>query len=407
VKVSQESVFDALSRLTSRTLPDGSLKESRLYDPAGNLSSLTHFNGKTTTYTYDSLNRLTARTPDPSLNEPTVSFTYTYTGRRKTMTDGSGTTYYYYDPLDRLTSKTTPEGTLSYTYYATGQVETITSSNQNGISVSFTYDGLGRLSTVEDSRLPGNQTTTYTYDAASNLATAVYPNQSQPSSFTFDTLNRLTGLSTPVSSYTYQLGAVGNRTSVTEGTGRTANWTYDKIYRLTNETIGADPANKDGSVSYVLDPVGNRKSSTSTLSGVNPESFTFTADDELTTDNYDNNGNTTGSGVNSFSYDSENELKTMNGGAVTLLYDGDGNRVAKTVGSVTTRYLIDDLNPTGLPQVVEETVGGAVTRQYTYGLQLISENQFASGAWTASFYETDGTGSVRQLTNSLGQVTDT
>jgi YD repeat-containing protein len=100
-------------------------------------------------------------------------------------------------------------------------------------------------------------------------------------------------------------------------------------------------------------------------------------------------------------------LKTMNGGAVTLLYDGDGNRVAKTVGSVTTRYLIDDLNPTGLPQVVEETVGGAVTRQYTYGLQLISENQFASGAWTASFYETDGTGSVRQLTNSLGQVTDT
>jgi RHS repeat-associated protein len=336
-----------------------------------------------------------------------VSFTYTYTGRRKTMTDGSGTTYYYYDPLDRLTSKTTPEGTLSYTYYATGQVETITSSNQNGISVSFTYDGLGRLSTVEDSRLPGNQTTTYTYDAASNLATAVYPNQSQPSSFTFDTLNRLTGLSTPVSSYTYQLGAVGNRTSVTEGTGRTANWTYDKIYRLTNETIGADPANKDGSVGYVLDPVGNRKSSTSTLSGVNPESFTFTVDDELTTDNYDNNGNTTGSGVNSFTYDSENELKTMNGSAVTLLYDGDGNRVAKTVGSVTTRYLIDDLNPMGLPQVVEETVNGAVTRQYTYGLQLISENQLVSNTWTASFYETDGTGSVRQLTNSLGQVTDT
>jgi hypothetical protein len=77
--------------------------------------------------------------------------------------------------------------------------------------------------------------------------------------------------------------SMSNRTSVTEGTGRTANWTYDKIYRLTNETIGADPANKDGSVGYVLDPVGNRKSSTSTLSGVNPESFTFTADDELTT----------------------------------------------------------------------------------------------------------------------------
>jgi hypothetical protein len=41
----------------------------------------------------------------------------------------------------------------------------------------------------------------------------------------------------------------------------------------------------------------------------------------------------------------------MNGGAVTLLYDGDGNRVSKTVGGVTTRYLVYDLNPTGYPQV--------------------------------------------------------
>jgi RHS repeat-associated protein len=185
------------------------------------------------------------------------------------------------------------------------------------------------------------------------------------------------------------------------------NWTYDKIYRLTNEAVSNDPANKNGSVNYLLDPVGNRKSSTSTLSGVTPESFTYTVDDELTTDLYDNNGNTTVSGANSFTYDSENELKTMNGGAVTLLYDGDGNRVAKTVGGVTTRYLVDDVNPTGLPQVVEETVNGVVQRQYSYGLQLISESQFVNNAWTPSFYETDGTGSVRQLTNSAGQITDT
>ena len=120
----------------------------------------------------------------------------------------------------------------------------------------------------------------------------------------------------------------------------------------------------------------------------------------------DNNGDTTHSGANSFSYDSENHLMAMNAGAVTLVYDGDGNRVAKTVGSVTTRYLVDDVNPTGLPQVVDELVGGAVTRQYTYGLDRISENQFVSGAWTPSFYGVDGGGSVRQLTNSSGTVTD-
>jgi YD repeat-containing protein len=40
--------------------------------------------------------------------------------------------------------------------------------------------------------------------------------------------------------------------------------------------------------------------------------------------------------VNSFTFDSENHLMSMNGGAVTLVYDGDGNRVAKTVSGVTT-----------------------------------------------------------------------
>jgi len=194
---------------------------------------------------------------------------------------------------------------------------------------------------------------------------------------------------------------------VTEGTNRTVSWTYDNIYRLTNETIGNDPANKNGSITYGLDPVGNRQSETSGLSGLNPGSFAYTADDELSTDTYDNNGNTTHSGVNSFTFDSENHLMSMNGGAVTLVYDGDGNRVAKTVSSGTTMYLVDDLNPTGLPQVVDEIVGGAVQRTFTYGLQRISENQFVSSGWTPSFYEYDGEGSVRQLTGSAGSPTDT
>ncbi len=108
-----------------------------------------------------------------------------------------------------------------------------------------------------------------------------------------------------------------------------------------------------------------------------------------------------------FSYDSQNELVSTNGGAVQVMYDGDGNRVAKSVNGVVTRYLVDDLNPTGLPQVMDELNGsGVVTRTYTYGLQRISEHQIVNGAWTPSFYSYDGMGSVRQLTNSAGAVTD-
>ena len=320
------------------------------------------------------------------------------------MIDGSGTTTYTYDSQDRLTSKATPEGTLSYTYDAAGNVASMASSNPNGVSVSYTYDDVGRLSTVVDNRLASGSNTTYTYDPASNLATAAYPNGLH-STFTYDQLDRLTALSTPVSSYTYQLGPTGNRTGATEGTGRTLTWTYDGIYRLTNESIGSAPSGKDGSISYGLDPVGNRSSESSTLSGLDPGTFTYNSDDEVSTDTFDNNGNTTATGGKTFAFDSENHLVSM-GSTVGLLYDGDGNRVAKTANGVTTRYLVDDLNPTGYPQVVEELVGGSVERTYAYGLQRISENQVISNTWTPSFYETDGEGSVRQLTDAAGAVTD-
>ena len=106
-------------------------------------------------------------------------------------------------------------------------------------------------------------------------------------------------------------------------------------------------------------------------------------------------------------------IKMTNGSAVvTMIYDAFGNRVAKTVNGVTTQYLVeDDVNPTGYPQVVEELTGpigsGVVTRQYTYGLQRISENQVIQGAWAPSFYQHDGAGSVRLLSNAAGTVTDT
>ena len=306
--------------------------------------------------------------------------------------------------LDRLTAKATPAGTLNYTYDAAGNVASITSSNTNGASVGYTYDDVGRLSTVVDNRLGG--TTTYSYDPASNVATVAYPNGLQ-STFTYDSLNRLTALNSPAAGYSYQLGPTGNRAQATESTGRTLNWSYDGIYRLTNEAISSDPEHVNGSVAYGLDPVGNRMTENSTLSGVNSGSFGYNADDEVSTETYDNNGNTLATGGKTFTYDSQNRLRTMNGGAVTLIYDAFGNRVVKTANSVTTRYLVDDLNPTGLPQVMEEVVGGAVERVYTYGLQRISEDQIVNNAWTASFYGYDGAGSVRQLTNAAGAVTDT
>ncbi len=287
---------------------------------------------------------------------------------------------YNYDNMDRLTSKQTAEGTLSYTYDAAGHVASIQSSNAGGASVSYSYDSLNRLQTVVDSRLG---TTAYAYDAASNVATVTYPNGVQ-STFAYDQLNRVTGLATQQTGYVYQRGPAGNLTSALELNNRQMTWNYDGIYRLTSETIANAPSGKNGTATYGLDPVGNRTSGSSSISGLSPISGSYNADDQLASESYDQNGNVIAASGKTFTYDSQNQLVAMNGGAVQLLYDGDGNRVAKLANGVTTRYLVDDLNPTGYPQVMDELANGAVTRTYTYGLQRIAQDQVISNTWTPS-----------------------
>jgi RHS repeat-associated protein len=193
---------------------------------------------------------------------------------------------------------------------------------------------------------------------------------------------------------------------VLELNGRNVAYGYDNDYRLTSEAITGDPAGHNGTVSYTqYDAVGNRLQMTSTLSAVPGGSFSYDANDQLTTDTYDANGNTISSGGISYSYDFENRMLTR--GAALILYDGDGNRVSETAAGVTTEYLVDTLNPTGLPQVVDEVVSGSVSRTYAYGLQRVSENQKISGTWTPSFYGYDGHGNVRFLTNASGAVGNT
>jgi RHS repeat-associated protein len=79
--------------------------------------------------------------------------------------------------------------------------------------------------------------------------------------------------------------------------------------------------------------------------------------------------------------------------------------------------LVDELNPTGYAQVLEELTLNAqlstlnVFRTYTYGHDLLSQDQLIDTGtqliWQASFYGYDGHGSVRYLTDGTGALTDT
>jgi RHS repeat-associated protein len=142
-------------------------------------------------------------------------------------------------------------------------------------------------------------------------------------------------------------------------------------------------------------------------SGVPSQAPTFDANDRLNSDTSDNNGNTTGSDGSVYSYDFENRLIRVvkpDGTLIQVVYDGDGNRVSKTVAGVTTKFLVDTNNLTGYAQVLEELdAAGTVQVAYAYGLDLISQTR--SGSTT--YYGYDGHGSVRHLSDAAGTVTDT
>ncbi len=433
-QVSVTNLFAIMcAKRVKRTLPLGQV-ETYAYDLAGNLTNKVDFNGHSTVYAYDTMNRLLSKTPDEFFAAPAVTFSYTAAGQRATMSDASGLTTYGYDLRDRLLTKATPQGTLVYSNDAVGNVTFIGSLNTNGISLSYTYDALNRLERVTDSH---TGTTAYGYDAPGNLTGCTYPN-GITNGYTYDSLNRLTNLSafdaqqSPVAWYGYTIAPSGHRLSAAENVAitngvQTINriYSYDATYRLTGESFsvsGPVSLPDSANVGYTLDDVGNRLYRTSTLPGVGGQVLTYDSNDRLNRDSYDANGNTTLWHIEesvpavSDAYDFEDRLINRNNGQVLINYDGDGNRVSKTVGGVTTLFLVDDRNPTGYAQVLEEltVVAGSpiVSRVYAYGSDLISQDQLLDDGqggvvWTTTFYGYDGHGNVRYLTGASGDVIDT
>ena len=428
--------YDALGRRVKRLLPLNQFETYR-YDVAGRMTNRTDFNGRTTTFIHDVMNRLVEKRPDASFAAAPVQFGYNELGLRTNMVDASGVTTYRYDNRNRLIEKATPEGTLSYSYNANGQVTNITSFNANGVVLNYAYDQLNRLSDVLD---PHTGHTTYTYDDVGNLRGFTYPNGVNHF-YEYNALNRLTNLNVSaglsgLANYAYTLAPSGHRTSATESrvvnplnpqvTTLTRLYGYDRTYRLTNETIGGTSYVNPSTLDYGYDRVGNRLSLASTEPGLVSQLSSYDANDRLLSDTSDSNGNTlTAPGfaqAQPDQYDYENRLvrRTEGGKTVVIVYDGDGTRVKKTVttatNTLTTRFLVDMVNPTGYAQVLEEITTDTanpqlltphVTRVYAYGHDLISQDRVDGPGWIVSYFGYDGHGNTRLLTDANALVTDT
>jgi RHS repeat-associated protein len=195
----------------------------------------------------------------------------------------------------------------------------------------------------------------------------------------------------------------------------TANitYTYDPLYRLT----AADYASGEF-FHYTYDAAGNRLQLT--RNGSLTTTYQYDAANRLTTVGgvtytYDHNGNLLSDGSRSLTYDTANRLTQVVSGTLTTQYTyaGDGVRLAQTVnGDATpggaTRYAVDRATPP--PQVlVESQIAGGQSQTYLYGLGVIGSHDSGqpapSGVEGWAYQHPDALGSVRQLTDEAGQVT--
>jgi RHS repeat-associated protein len=439
--------YDRLGREIKRVLPAigtaGPAFETKSYDDAGNLESRTDFAGRVTAYTYDVMNRLVARTaqcaPFPCAGAADASFTYTPSGRRDTVTDDRGVTSYDYDVRDRLASLTYPDGrSLAYSYDANGNRTTMTATIPGAtpivLSTTYTYDDANRLDLVTDT---AGRVYDHGYDLSGNRTSLAQPNGTL-TSYAYNTLNRLTSLSTTrdtstVQSYALTLGPAGNRERIEEADGTVRDYSYDELYRLTGDTVTIAGLNQY-TKAFVYDDVGNRTTQTTSIGPAGSPSPVLTAGtlayvyderDRLTTETlgsnpatsfgWDLDGNlVTKSGEATYTWDRENRLTRVtrtDGTVVEHAYDADGARVQTVTTpsggpAATTNFLVDTSG--SLSHVVAETDGdGDLVVHYVRGddlLALMRPN--GSGGWNSRFYHSDHIGSVRRLTNEAGVITD-
>jgi RHS repeat-associated protein len=123
--------------------------------------------------------------------------------------------------------------------------------------------------------------------------------------------------------------------------------------------------------------------------------MTYNAANQLTNWNgsaltYDDNGNLTDDGTNTYTWNARNQLASMTG--ASFVYDPLGRRVSKTISGNTTSYLYDGQNP------VQEGSANLLT-----GLGIDEYFMRTDSAGERSLL-TDALGSTLALTDSAGAV---
>jgi len=261
------------------------------YDTLDRLSTVTdptQPTGYVTNYTYnkDSTKYQEQRAYGTPLQENYATFTYTPNGKVQSETDARGNAINYtYDGFDRLATATYADGTSETNAYDPNSAITIWTNRAN-LSQIRCYDALGRK--IAEKSITGatnapptsqgvcptggteNQATnwydfydrSFSYDLAGRMLTAsTTGGGGWTRTLTYDAASRPWTLTDGFGTFTYGYDAADNLASIQYPTGHVVGYQYDDLDRMTCASLDGNCTNLTGNVVQLSwDTLSRRKS---------------------------------------------------------------------------------------------------------------------------------------------------
>jgi RHS repeat-associated protein len=400
---------DVQGRVTSKQYGDGSLVQYFYETATSRVRQVIDEKQQVTQFAFnrdDTLRAMAYLNASPAT--PTVTYTYDSDYERITsMVDGTGTTSYAYQtvtPAPNLgagqlasVDGPLPNDTISYGYDELGR--------RNSMSI----DGLARKANFDAASRMSSETNAlgsfgYAFDGpSSRMLSETFPNGMNATRSYGDTLgdNQLqrityTAGATPVSEFIYDRDiAAGRITTWSQQAGAQAPSQYTFRYDAADQMVSVAVTNAGASINsfaYGYDPAGNRVGE---LASGATNSATYNALNQLAT--------TTTSGLSHTNeWDAANRLVavTTENNRTEFSYDGFGRTASirkMTDGvEISFRRLVWSANVL----CEERDAAGAVTKRFfPQGVRL--ESGPNAGNY---FYTRDHLGSIRELTDSGGNV---
>ncbi|MCP4993826.1 MAG: RHS repeat protein, partial [Gammaproteobacteria bacterium] len=385
--------FYAASGWMSQTTNPRSFITQYLYDDYGNTTRTTDALSNQSNRIYDNLGRLTTETSPLGL---ITGYTYDDQGNVLTKTEqGTGINGTY---------------TTSYDYDASSNL--IKTTDPRGHVTEYAYDNLNRKEEESYEVDDVQHTRSYTYDAMGRLS-SVTNELNQTSETHYDARSKVKYKVNPLqkTTVTYTYDENGNVATVTDAEGRTVTTSYDELNRKTRvedeqgnyQAWTYNPAGevetyrdaRGETTHYEYDAAGNLTKLTDPKGGVTES--TYDKNNNLLTV-IDPNLHTT-----TYTYDALDRRKTTtlhNGEEWEYDYDANGNQLSETTpNGERTVKVYDALN-----RVTQLTEYGAITRQIDYTYDANSNVLTESSGGNTISYTYDDINRISSVTDRYGKT---